>query len=51
MTNEQAIQILTNVTEGIALNYQDHITVKRALVTLTTPAPTPAKAKQPKAKK
>ena len=35
MTNEQAIQILTNVTESISLSYKDHVTVKQALKALT----------------
>jgi len=35
MTNEQAIQILTNVTESISLSYKDHVTVKQALEALT----------------
>jgi len=35
MTNEQAIQILTNVTESISLSYKDHVTVKEAIKTLT----------------
>jgi hypothetical protein len=39
MTNEQAIQILTNVTESISLSYKDHVTVKQALEVLTVEAP------------
>jgi len=35
MTNEQAIQILTNVTESISLSYKDHVTVKEAIKALT----------------
>ena len=35
MTNSQAIQILTNVTESISLSYKDHVTVKQALEVLT----------------
>jgi hypothetical protein len=38
MTNEQAIQILTNVTESISLSYKDHVTVKQALEALTVEA-------------
>ena len=48
MENQQAIQILTSVTENVLLSYKDHVTVKRALVSLTTPsgpvAPTPTPA-------
>ena len=39
MTNEQAIQILTNVTESISLSYKDHVTVKQALEALMVEAP------------
>jgi len=35
MTKENAIQILTNVTESISLSYKDHATVKEALEVLT----------------
>ena len=38
MTNEQAIQILTNVTESISLSYKDHVTVKEAIKALTVEA-------------
>jgi hypothetical protein len=36
MTKDQAIEILTNVTETISLNYKDHQTVKEALKVLST---------------
>jgi hypothetical protein len=35
MTNEEAIQLLTAVTEGLNTTWQSHIRLKEALQTLT----------------